>query len=442
MGDPGGPSDPLLQTLIILALILSGGFFSLFEASLLSSHKLRLRSLADEKRGENDGKKYKNALEAAENSRFWIAAVRIWITLLRILIGVIAGYNIAYYRDFWLAAWQRRSSIGEPLAVTAIIAAVIVAAVILGDLLPRLIALTAPEKITAVLFPAVRICTLICRPLVHAAAKITSLIQKVFHVETSRPGMTEDEFRSALEEGEKSGVVESREKSMVEGVFYLGDRPVGTFMTHRSELQWLDIHSGEEEIRAMARVSGAQGCFPVADGTLDNISGAVFLEDMLFALLEGFSGGLKPILRKAQFVPETMSALKAFEAFRRAEADYLFVMDEYGGFAGILSVRDLVEEIVGQLSENEKEDDEIILQDDGTWLADGSVNIDDVSRTLSLNSLAGEHQDYHTLAGFILSLAGEIPRAGACFDHSGFRFRIVDMDGNRIDKVMIYPLEP
>jgi putative hemolysin len=253
--------------------------------------------------------------------------------------------------------------------------------------------------------------------------------------------MTEDELRIALLEGEKSGIVESEERTMVEGVFYLGDRPVGTFMTHRSEIQWLDIDAGPEAARKAAESGGDQRYFPVADGDLDEVSGAVSNQDILQALLNGPWPGLKALMRTPYFVPETMSALKAFEAFKKAEANYLFVMDEYGGFAGILTVRNLIEEIVGQLSGAASEGEEILKQEDGTWLADGSTNIDDVARDLSLSTLGGDHAEYHTLAGFILYLAGEIPRTGACFDYNGYRFKIVDMDGNRIDKVMISLLE-
>jgi putative hemolysin len=191
----------------------------------------------------------------------------------------------------------------------------------------------------------------------------------------------------------------------------------------------------------MAREHSSQGCFPVADGTLDEITGGAFLEDIFQALSEGLPQGLKPLIRKVPFIPETMSALKAFEAFKRGETDYLFVMDEYGGFAGLLSVRDLVEEIVGQFSKDETEEEGILPQDDGSWLADGSANIDDIAAILDLSSLTESHQDYHTLAGFILSLAGEIPKTAASFSYNGFNFKIVDMDGNRIDKVLISKIQ-
>ena len=266
---------------------------------------------------------------------------------------------------------------------------------------------------------------------------ISTFIKKIFPQSTSGGGITEAELRNALLEGEKSGVVESEERTMVEGVFYLGDRPVGAFMTHRSEILWLDIDAGPEDARMTAENAGNQFHIPVAFGDLDEIVGAVSALDIFKSLLDDPWPGLKAIMRPPYFIPETMSAIKAFEAFKKADATNLFVMDEYGGFAGILTVRNLIEEIVGELSASSGEEESIVKQEDGTWLADGGVSIDDAVRELNLDRLGNEHPEYHTLAGLILDLAGEIPREGAYFDYNGFRFKIIDMDGNRIDKIMV-----
>jgi putative hemolysin len=263
-----------------------------------------------------------------------------------------------------------------------------------------------------------------------------SKIKKILYSK-SRRMMTEEELRHALLEGEKSGVVESRERTMVEGVFYLGDRPVSAFMTHRSEIGWLDINIDPVEAREEVEKSGGQVLFPVVDGDLDEVAGAVSAMDIFRALLKDHWPGLKTIMRTPYFIPETMSALKAFEAFKKADADDLFVMDEYGGFAGVLTVRNLIEEIVGALSASEEGEETILRQEDGTWLADGGVSIDDAARELNLASLVDEQNDYHTLAGFILYLAGEIPRPGACFDYGGFSFKVQDLDHNRINKILI-----
>ena len=263
-----------------------------------------------------------------------------------------------------------------------------------------------------------------------------SLIKKMLPPGVSRKEMTEEELRLALLEGEKSGVVESKERTMVEGVFYLGDKPVSAFMTHRSEIRWLDIHSSPEEARKLADSSRDQSCFPVVDGDLDEVDGAVSAQDIYRALLDDPWPGLKAIMRPPYFIPETMPALKAFEAFKKANANDLFVMDEYGGFAGLLTVRNLIEEIVGELSASGEEEELIVRQEDGTWLADGGVSIDDAAVELGIDHL-GDEQSYHTLAGFILYLAEEIPKTGEYFDYEGFRFKVVDLDHNRIDKIMI-----
>ena len=268
------------------------------------------------------------------------------------------------------------------------------------------------------------------------ASSVLTVFKKVFSRKTSE-GMTEAELHNALLEGEKSGIVESEERTMVEGVFYLGDRPVSAFMTHRSEIKWLDLEADSGEARSVAENSGSQLYIPVVRGDLDDVAGAVSVLDILKSLLNDPWPGLKSIIRSPYFIPETMSALKAFEAFKKTDALDLFVMDEYGGFAGILMVRSLIEEIVGELSASSKEEETITKQDDGSWLADGGVSLDDAKQELELARLGGEHPEYHTLAGFILELAGEIPKTGAHFDHEGYRFTIVDMDGNRIDKIRV-----
>jgi putative hemolysin len=237
-------------------------------------------------------------------------------------------------------------------------------------------------------------------------------------------------------EGEKSGIVESKERTMVEGVFYLGDRSLGAFMIHRSEIQWLDINDAPHDIRAKAIEFRSQRCFPVADGGLDAIMGAAYTEDIYLDFASPQPAGLRAIMKKPLFAPETMPALKAFETFRRGEANFIFVMDEYGGFAGMVWLQDLMEEIVGELTSPVNEEKQAVQLEDGSWLIDGSMNTDDAASLLSLPGLA-DSGDYHTLAGFVLSLAGELPRAGDSFNYSGCKFTVIDMDGNRIDKIGI-----
>jgi putative hemolysin len=439
-------AGPWLQILVIFALVVLGGFFALVEMAFGSVRKGRLRSLAE---GGDQG--CLEALEAVDDSGLYLQVCRIWIAILWILAGVLGGFLVRPTGDLPVENLPvgnlpaRTGAWGNPVAVPVLILILCLAVVILGIFVPRIIATAIPEKVIARFLPVVRLFSLPCKPLLGFYALINAAVQRLFHLDNAAEtaGMTEDELRGALAEGEKSGVVESKERTMVEGVFYLGDRPAGVFMTHRSELDWIDIHAESRDIRDLILKKRDQGCFPVAEDTLDNILGALYREDLLQALAEDPSReqrqdlgqDLKSLIRTVPFIPETMSALKAFEAFRRGNTNYLFVMDEYGGFSGILSVRNLIEEIVGELSAAAGEE---IRPHENGWIAGGSVNFDDAIRVLGLDNLAEEdHPDFHTLAGFILSITEEIPRPGARFVYGNYEFKILSMDGNRIDQVLI-----
>jgi putative hemolysin len=331
---------------------------------------------------------------------------------------------------------------GSPLAgsILALISAggITLGVFFLGDLLPKQFALLAPERIIAAGIPLIRLVMIISAPLVYLALRCVTGLRTLLRIDNqAESGMTQDELRIALMEGEKSGIVESEERTMVEGVFYLGDRPVETFMTHRSDLEWLNIQAGAEEAKTAAMNSRRQFFFPVVTDTVDKVVGLVSARDILHSLLEEPWGGLKPIIQPPRFVPKSMSALKVFEFFKREDTDFLCVIDEYGGFAGAITQWNLIDEIIGELSGSSAGQEEIIPQEDGSYLADGSVNIDDLVKVLALEDLLGDHPEYHTLAGFILNLAEEVPRTGARFDWQGFRFTILDMDGNRIDRLLI-----
>jgi putative hemolysin len=317
---------------------------------------------------------------------------------------------------------------------TLIVVSVILLFVVATEIIPTIIAWGRPEGILLVLFPVIAV---LCFPW----KTLYDALRRGGKPREENEESGEEEFRIALDEGEKSGAVESKERVMVEGVLYLGDRPVSAFMTHRSETEWLDINAGAGEARDKAIRCRSQGFFPVVRETQDDIAGVVSVQDILIALTGLNDGkpwpGLSAIMKKPYFIPETMSALKAFEAFQREEEYYLCVMDEYGGFAGSLRVRNLLEEIVGELTGSDAGDDALIKQEDGTWLADGSVNVDELAETLGLENVGGAAEGYHTLAGFILKLAGDIPKTGESFGWGGYSFKVVDKDGNRIDKVLI-----
>jgi putative hemolysin len=425
--------DPFPAGLIVFALIIASGIFSLFSYALAGCRKTRLE--------KEQKKSYKAVLAALDNPKKYSLTCNLCGNILKFSVAFFALF---LYLDIFDLIYMYYNVAGAwffyfSFIVYAIVFGILIA--LLSDALPKLLSRIAPEKIAAALFMPVKIFSFLMAPVVIPALKIASLISGALNIEEGDNSFTEDELRHALIEGEKSGVVESNERTMVEGVLYLGDRPVGAFMTHRSEIEWLDFNEPYEAIRAKALENRKQRCFPVVDGDPDHIVGAVYLEDIILDYSQSRPLGLRAIMKKAQFVPETMSALKAFESFKQSQANSLFVMDEYGGLAGVISITALIEEIVGELSTPVVKEEPIIRQADGSWLADGTLNIDDAAQALSLAGLGEEADDFHTLAGFILSLAGELPKVGDSFESHGYKFTVVDKDGNRIDKLLITKIE-
>ena len=417
------------------AFIIFSGVFSLFDFAL---DLCRISRLEKEK-----SKKCTAVLKILENPHVILLSCRIWSNLLK--AAAVISFYVIFYLSFTPAGGDREKPL--VLFIFFLVICVFILSLIitlLGDFLPRLLARTRPEKIAVFLLPVMKFFSIPMIPFTKPAQKASSFLDSKMRPEIDNNSITEeelqDELRNTLLEGEKSGIVETKERAMVEGVFYLGDKPIGVFMTHRSEIQWLDINLSYEEIREKAVEHRQQECFPVVNASPDEILGAVYLVDIILDYAQPKPLGLRAIMKKAQFVPQTMSALKAFESFKQGQSNYLFVMDEYGGLAGIISIRALVEEIVGELSLSAAEDKPLIRQEDGTWLADGTLNIDDAAVELGLGAPA-EEGGFHTLAGLILHIAGEIPKVGDSFEHQGYRFKVVDKDGNRIDKLLISKIE-
>ncbi|MDR0487291.1 MAG: hemolysin family protein [Treponema sp.] len=414
---------------VIVVLIVFSAFFSLFDLALNACRKPRLQ--------KETRSFYRRLMTAVENPLVLIFTCRLWNGILGILAVLLAGIRVMRFLE---TAQTGRPAASAVIALTALVLGA--AFGFLCGIFPQfIVSRIAPEKIAVFLLPLMTVFTLPLKPFSSLAMKFTAFSRSALRLEPDSVGMTEDELRYALMEGEKSGIVESKERTMVEGVFYLGDRPVGAFMTHRSEVQWLDCNAPYENIRAKVLEYRSQKCFPVANGSPDEIVGTVSPEDIILDQAQSNPQGLRAIMKKAHFIPETMSALKAFESFKQGQADFLFVMDEYGGLAGIISIRALVEEIVGELSAPVRKKEPLTRQEDGSLLADGTINIDDAAEILSLTDIPLD-RGFHTLAGFVLSLAEELPRAGDSFTCQGYRFLVKEMDGNRIDKVLISRIDP
>jgi putative hemolysin len=427
----------IIFILITFALIILSGVFSLFDSSLRLCRKTRLE--------KEEAKRYKYLLKVLENTHNLSLSCRLWGNIFKVLsvfsaiLILIALFHFQYVdRTISRLPHLIRFFL---IALYAIIFGIIIT--LLADNLPKLLSRIMPEKTAAFLLPVMKFFSFFMLPFTLPTIKFNSFFNSKVRSEIDDTNITEeelqDELRNTLIEGEKSGVVENGERGMVEGVFYLGDRPVRAFMTHRSEIQLLDINAPYDEIRAKAVEYRAQRCFPVVNASPDEIVGAVYTEDIILDHALNTPLGLRAIMKKAQFIPETMPAIKAFESFKQGQSNFLFVMDEYGGLAGLLSITSLVEEIVGELSISAASEEQLLKQEDGSFLADGMLNIDDAAKALGLIGF-GEEKDFHTLAGLILYIAGELPRVGDSFNYQGYKFKVVDKDGNRIDKILVTKL--
>lgn len=436
------PSTPLLDILILLGLFVLNGFFSLSEMALVSSRRARLKAKAEE------GKPgYRVALKASEEPSSYLSTIQIGITLIGIVSGAFGGATLAgplaalISRIPFLAPWSH--SIGLALVVLLIT----FFSIVIGELVPKRIALSGPEPIAAAVVRVIRAFGFFFRPLERLLSAVSGLVLRLLGVKP-RPEneVTEEEIRVMIQEGRGSGTVEESAGEMVEGVFYLGERRVAAFAMHRAEVAWLDLAADDQEVRAFLRENRDLQAFPVCKGSLDEPVGVVKIRDLFLSMMEGQYDGLAGVMEAAVFVPETMTALKAFETFRASGAQLILVLDEYGGMQGVLTLRDLVEEIVGELSTRGLEDvPEVVERPDGSALVDGLFSLDEFRDHYGLGSELPESHEYHTLAGFILDRLGSIPRTGEVVEWKGFLLEIVDMDGNRIDKVLVTPpprLEP
>jgi len=425
------PSYIFICILFTFAPIILSGVFSLFDSSLRLCRKTRLE--------KEDSKRYKAVLKVLENPHKLSLSCRLWCSIFKVFAVFFAT---TFILDFFMHSSHKsyKFIFLFPL-LYIIIAGVIIT--LLADNLPKLLSKIMPEKTAAFLLPVMKFFSFFMLPFTLPTIKFNSFFNSKIRSEIDDTNITEeelqDELRNTLIEGEKSGVVENGERDMVEGVFYLGDRPVRAFMTHRSEIQLLDINDSYDEIRAKAVEYRAQRCFPVVNASPDEIVGAVYAEDIILDYALDVPLGLRAIMKKAQFIPETMPAIKAFESFKQGQSNFLFVMDEYGGLAGLLYITSLVEEIVGELSLSAASEEQLLKQEDGSFLADGMLNIDDAAKALGLIGF-GEEKDFHTLAGLILYIAGELPRVGDSFNYQGYKFKVVDKDGNRIDKILVTKL--
>jgi putative hemolysin len=313
---------------------------------------------------------------------------------------------------------------------------------VIGELVPKRLALNDPERIAVAVAGLMRALSVLASPLVRLLSFSTDLILQLLGVRPSlEPPVTEEEIKVLLEQGTEAGVFEAAEQDLVESVFTLGDRRASALMTPRHEVAWLDVEDPPEVLEQKI-VACPYSRFPVAQGSLDNVLGEVDAKDLLARSLAGEAFNLRALVRKPLYVPEIMPALKVLEVFKQSGTQMAMVLDEYGSIQGLVTLTDILEAIVGDIpSAEELAEPPVMQREDGSWLLDGMLPIDEFKELFQLGDLPGEEQGlYQTLAGFVMSQIGRIPAPADHFEWAGFRFEVMDMDGARVDKVLVVPV--
>jgi putative hemolysin len=421
------------ELIILLVLVLLNGFFSLSEMALVSSRKVRLKTEADK------GKKaYKLALRARESPSRYLSTIQIAITLIGILTGTVSGTTFSHWLAQWLSKWAFLEEYAASVSVAVVVLAITVLSVVIGELVPKSIALHNPERIAVLTIQPMHALSVIFFPVVKFLSSVTDGIIKLFglsrHPESA---ITPEEVKILVEQGEESGVFEAAEREMVEEVLSLDDRRVTLFMTPRTDVVALDVADSREAHTRVIIENAEFGYLPVVDGDLDHTKGMLAVKQALTHLAEGHFVGVEEYMEPAVLIPETFSGLQALGILRDAKKSAGLIIDEFGGVSGLVAISDLLE-AMANISDIEQETaPQIFRRSDGSYLVDGSMPIDEFAENLELDIGAVSSEDYDTVAGFVLHCAGSIPKAGDVIEWAPLHIEVVDMDGKRIDKVLV-----
>jgi putative hemolysin len=429
-------TDIYTELIIILLLILINGVFAMSEIAIVSVRKARLQQLANE---GNPGARV--ALELSTAPGDFLSTVQVGITLIGVLAGAFGGATIAEKIAPYIAAVPALAPYSELIAIVAVVLAITYLTIIIGELAPKRIGLTYAERISTGMAPPMRLLSKLALPVVRLLSLSTELVLWALRVKPSvEPPVTEEEIRVLIDQGAEAGVFEEAESVMIDSVFRLGERRVSALMVPRTDVTALYTDDSTEDVRQKIRDSG-HSSFPVCDESLDNVLGIVYAKNLLNRSLAGQPLDLKATMKEPLFIPESMPALKALELFKKSRKHMALIIDEYGGMQGLITVHDIMESVVGEVSE--VAGPRAVKRDNGTWLIDGMLPIDEFKSLFGIDYLPEEESgSYQTLGGFIITHLHRIPAAGTRFTAGGYTYEVLDMDGLRVDKVLLTPPVP
>jgi len=424
--------------IFIFILFLVNAVFAMYEIAMVSSKKTRLLARAEDGlKGASDG------LELLQDpDQQYLSAIQIMITMIDTLAGGIGGAQLSqplaevFKRVSWLAPFA------EIAALILVVIVITYFSIVIGELIPKRIAVSKPEDVVTRLSPMIKGLSRVMRPLTKLLSASTNFGIKLFNIDvTKEPTITEEELKGYIQEGRQTGVFDEAEQTMVDGVFRFTDRRVDAIMTPHTELDWINLDDDHDKI-VKDLMESSYSRLPVAHGDLDRSLGYINTKDLLGVDIHSPQFNLEAYIREPLFFPGNMQAVKAFEQFRETGIHHALVLDEYGGVEGFVTLYDVLESIVGDipLDEHDKDQD-VVLRSDGTWLVDGLIPIDELKEIMDVDELPEEDKaGFQTLSGFVMNQLGSIPKTGAVFDWDHWRFEVVDMDGHRVDRVLVTDL--
>jgi putative hemolysin len=427
-----------MEILLLLLLILVNGAFSMSEIAVVSSRKARLQRMVDE---GVPGASTAAALN--EDPSSLLSTVQIGITTIAVLSGVLGEGLIAAPFAEWLAGFPALAPFARLIAVVTVVAAITYLSVVIGELVPKRLALLAPERVASVVARPLVLLSRAARPLVRLLSWSSSLVLGAFGARRSgEPPVTDDEIKVLMEQGAEAGVFHATEHAIVSNVLRLDEQRLGAIMTPRMDIYAIDLDDEPAEIRRRVAESPHARVVICRDG-IDNVLGMLRPGDLLKPALAGEPLDIEAVLRPAHFVPETITVTQLLENFRRERLRFALVVDEYGELQGLVSLTDVLASIVGELPAGEAPgDEEVVQRADGSWLIDGAIGIERLVAVLGIDRIGADDDEngFHTLGGFAMHRLGRIPAPADCFDAAGYRFEVVDMDRNRVDKLLVSKL--
>jgi len=421
-----------MEIFILLALILLNGVFSMSEIALVSARKARLEAQAN--KGNASAR---DALDLANHPDTFLSTVQIGITLIGILTGIYSGEKLTDDLVAFLDQFAYLKPYKQGLATAIIVILLTYFSLILGELVPKRLGLSRPEAIAKAMAKPMRFVSIIAYPFIWLLSKSSFLIMKLFKIKSDENQVTEEEIKAIISEGTEHGAIEEAEQEIIERVFHLGDRNITSLMTHRSDIVWFDVNDNEEKIREKI-IAEPHTIYPICDGDIDNLKGVISLKDIYVSPDRTL---FKEFMKPALFIPDNNTAYQVMEKFKESKIHSCFIVDEYGSIRGMITLNDILEAIIGDMPQPDDEEDyEILEREDGTYLIDAQIPfynfLDYFEKT---DWLTEDEQEYDTLAGCILNVIERIPQTGDKIEWRAFTFEIIDMDGHRIDKVLVTP---